>query len=72
VELANAMPLSKFVNALGALNLKIEDMQFEPDGAVVADARAMVFTLKAHKKENRDELLQKIKETDGVIRLEEI
>lgn len=72
VELMNTVPVSEFVKALRALDLKIESMQFEPGMAYEANSRAVILTLKAKKAEDHVLLRKKIRSLEGVIYLEEL
>lgn len=70
IELANTVPLNELVHNLRALNLQIEGIQFEPDGVVEDNTRAIVFTLKSSKKEDHQKVLAQIKELKGIVHLE--
>lgn len=72
VELSKTVPLSEFTQSLRTMSLQIEGMQFEQDGTIEANTRAIVLTLKSRKKEDHFDLLGKIKELSGVIHLEEL
>ena len=52
VELLNLVPLSEFTQALRSFNLNIESLEFEPDGAIQAETRAMVVSLKSPKRQD--------------------
>ena len=70
IELANNVPLNELVHNLRALNLQIEGIQFEPDGVVEDNTRAIVFTLKSSKKEDHQKVLAQIKGLEGIVHLE--
>ena len=72
IELANTVPLTEFVQNLRKLELQIEGIQFEPDSALEANTRAIVFTLKSPKREDHLILLEKIKNLGGIVHLEEL
>lgn len=52
--------------------MQIENLQFEPDGVVEDDTKAIIFTLKATKREKHEELLRKIRKVEGIVHVEEI
>lgn len=70
IELANTVPLNELVHNLRALNLQIEGIQFEPDGVVEDNTRAIVFTLKSSIKEDHQKVLAQIKGLEGIVHLE--
>lgn len=70
VELSNTIPLIEFTHNLRTMNLQIEDIQFEPDGALENGTRAMVVTLKSPKREDHLKLLEEIKLVQGVVYVE--
>lgn len=72
VELLNLVPLSEFTQALRSFNLNIESLEFEPDGAIQAETRAMVVSLKSPKRQDCALLLEKIRKIEGVVYLEEL
>lgn len=72
VELLNSVPLSEFTQALRSFNLNIEGLEFEPDGAIQAETRAMVVALKSPKRQDCALLLEKIRKIEGVVYLEEL
>ena len=55
---------------VATINLQIEDIQFEPDGALENETRAMVVTLKSSKREDHLKLVEKIKLIPGIVYLE--
>ena len=72
VELKNTVPLSVFLQNIRELDLKLENLQFEPDGGFEADTRAILVSLKAKKATDHVMLREKIKRIDGVVHLEEL
>lgn len=47
IELNDHLPLGKFISNLRALNLDIEDIQFEQEASVDSGVRAFILTLKS-------------------------
>lgn len=72
VELANSVPLNEFLKKIRELDLKIEDIQFEPDSSYEAYTRAVILTLRSKKTEDHVVLREKIKKIEGVVYLEEL
>lgn len=72
VELARSVALSDFLHDLRELDLRIENLQFEPDGSVDADSRAILISLKSKMAEDHVLLRDKIKRIEGVLHLEEL
>lgn len=72
VELKNTVPLSVFLQNIRGLDLKLENLQFEPDGGFETDTRAILVSLKAKKATDHVMLREKIKKIDGVVHLEEL
>ena len=72
VELARSVALSDFLHDLRELDLRIENLQFEADGSVDADSRAILLSLKSKKAEDHVLLRDKIKRIEGVLHLEEL
>ena len=72
VELRSSVSVAKFVQDLKALDLKMENIQFEPEGGFEADTRAVILTLKAKKATDHKMLREKIRKIDGVVHLEEL
>lgn len=72
VELSQTKPISEFTQSLRAMNLQIENMQFEQDSVPDLDTRAIVFTLKSTKRQDRHTLLEEIKSLHGIVHLEEL
>lgn len=72
VELLNGVPLSEFAQNLRAIDFQIEEIQFEPEGALKSDTRAVVIALKSKKREDHILLMEKIRRIEGVVHLEEL
>lgn len=72
VELTCNTALSDFLHSLRELDLRIDDLQFEADGSVDANSRAILLSLKSKEAEDHVVLCDKIKRIDGVLHLEEL
>lgn len=72
VELRSSVSVAKFVQDLKALDLKMENIQFEPEGSFEADTRAVILTLKAKKAMDHKLLREQIRKIEGVVHLEEL
>lgn len=72
VELRASVSVAKFVQDLKALDLKMESIQFEPEGGFEADTRAVILTLKAKKAMDHKLLREQIRKIEGVVHLEEL
>ena len=72
VELDNGVPLGEFMQRLRDLELTIDDIHFEPDGALDSNSRAIVFTLKSPRRQDHLLLLEKLKGLNGVSYMEEL
>ena len=72
VELDNGVPLGEFMQGLRDLDLTIEEVHFEPDGALDSNSRAIVLTLKSSRREDHLLLLEKLKRIHGVAYIEEL
>ena len=71
-ELSSDVPVHEFTQKIRSLNMKIESIQFEPDSAFEIGTRAVIFTLKSPKKQDHAILLEKIRNLNGVVYLEEL
>ena len=71
-ELSSDVPVHEFTQKIRSLNMKIESIQFEPDSAFEIGTRAVIFTLKSPKKQDHAILLDKIRNLNGVVYLEEL
>ena len=72
VELENTVSVSSFLQNIRELDLKLENVQFEPDGGFETDTRAALVTLKSRKATDHKMLRTKIRQIPGVLHLEEL
>lgn len=72
VELRSSVSVAQFVQALKSLDLKMESIQFEPEGGFDVDTRAVILTVKAKKATDHNMLREKIRKIEGVVHLEEL
>lgn len=72
VELDNSVSANEFLKEIRRLDLKIEDIQFEPEGNHESGSRAVILALRSKKMMDHRVLRDKIKEINGVIYLEEL
>ena len=72
VELENTVSINEFLKAIRELDLKIEDIQFEPESSHEPGSRAVILALRSKKMVDHRVLREKIRQTDGVIYLEEL
>lgn len=72
VELRSSVSVAQFVQALKSLDLKMESIQFEPEGGFDVDTRAVILTVKAKKATDHKMLREKIRKIEGVVHLEEL
>lgn len=72
VELQNTVSVSNFLQSLRELDLKLENIQFEPEAGFEANTRAVLLTLKAKKATDHKMLRAKIRQIEGVVHLEEL
>jgi putative Mg2+ transporter-C (MgtC) family protein len=72
VELQTTVSVASFLQCLREMDLKLENIQFEPDGGFEAETRAVLLTLKAKKATDHKMLRDKIRKIQGVVHLEEL
>ena len=72
VELHSSVSVATLLQNLRELELKLESIQFEPEGGFEADTRAVILTLKAKKATDHKMLREKIRKIEGVVHLEEL
>lgn len=72
VELRTSVSVADFLQNLRELELKLENIQFEPEGSMEVDTRAVILTLKAKRATDHKTLRDKIRRIDGVVHLEEL
>ena len=70
VELADGTTVGFFVKTLRDMGLSVSNIQME--SATESDARGLIATLKAQKRCNHSELMEKIRQINGVRYLEEL
>ena len=72
VELSSTVAISAFMQNIRELDLKLESVQFEPDGGFEMNTRAILLTVKAGKYTDHATLRDKIRKIEGVVHLEEL
>ena len=72
VELRTSVSIADFLQSLRELELKLENIQFEPEGGMEVDTRAVILTLRAKRPTDHKPLRDKIRKIDGVVHLEEL
>lgn len=72
VELHSSVSVAVFLQALRELDLKLENLSFEPEGSFEAETRAVILTLKAKKATDHKTLRERIRRINGVVHLEEL
>ena len=70
VELADGTTVGSFIKTLRDMGLSVSNIQME--SATESDARGLIATLKAQKRCNHSELMEKIRQINGVRYLEEL
>ena len=71
-ELCTSIPLYQFTQSLRALEFQIEGIQFEQDGGLEANTRAVILTLKSNKRADHSDLIKKIRGLPGIVYLESL
>ena len=71
VELADGITVGSFIKTLRDMELSVSNIQME-QSATESDARGLIATLKAQKRCNHSELMEKIRQINGVRYLEEL
>lgn len=72
IEQSEDCNLGSLIRQLRSLEVEIEGLQTEHDGAIEDGARALVVTLRLRKKSNHPLLIKDIKKMDGVLYVEEL
>ena len=72
VELEQGTTVGYFIRGVRNLDLEISNVQMEQDAAAESNARGLIATLKAKKRCNHSELMDKIRQISGVRYLEEL
>lgn len=70
IELQDNVPIRKFISDLRAMNVEIEDIQFEQDASVDGGIRAFVLTLKSARRRDHIQFVDEIHEIEGVNHIE--
>ena len=72
VEISSSLSLGDFIRALRDMDLEIQHVQMEQEGALEAGTRGMLATLRSPKRCNHLILIDQIKTIKGVTYLEEL
>jgi len=72
IEQAEEHNLGGLIRQLRNLDVEIDSLQTENDGAIEDGARALIVTLRLRKKSNHPLLIKDIKKMDGVLYVEEL
>ena len=72
VELENTVSINEFLKAIRELELKNEEIQFEPESSHEPGSRAVILALRSKKMVDHRVLREKIRQIDGVVYLEEL
>jgi len=72
IEQAESHNLGSLIRQLRDLDVEIDGMQVENDGAIEDGARALIATLHLRKKRNHPLLIKDIRKIDGVLYVEEM
>lgn len=72
VELSKEMQIGKFLRTLRRMEIYFDDVQIYGNEAVGLEGRSFIVTLKVKKRQNHNELLEKLKEIEGVKYIDEL
>jgi putative Mg2+ transporter-C (MgtC) family protein len=72
IELRTSVSVAAFIQCLREMDLKLENIQFEPEGGMEVDTRAVILTLRSKRPTDHKPLRDKIRMIDGVVHLEEL
>ena len=72
IEQAEDHNLGNLIRQIRALDVEIEGIQVENDGAIEDGARGLITTLRLRKKSNHPLLIKDIRKIDGVLYVEEL
>ena len=72
IELSENCAVGSLLRNLRELNLEVESLQIEHDVVLEDNARPLIATLKSKKRGDHNILLEKIKQLDGIVHLEEL
>ena len=70
VELQDSTPFGRFIKNLRALDVDIEDVQFEQEASVDSGIRAFVLTLKSARRRDHFQFIEDIRAIDGIVHIE--
>lgn len=70
VELQDSAPIGWFIKNLRALDVDIEDIQFEQETSVDSGVRAFVLTLKSAQRRDHFQFIEDIRAIDGIVHIE--
>ena len=69
-ELKKSVSMGRFINDLRALQVEIEDVQFEQESTVDSGIRALVLTLKSASRRDHIQFLDDIRNIEGLVHVE--
>ena len=72
IEQAEDQNLGSLIRQIRSLDVEIEGLQVENDGAIEDGARGLIATLRLRKKSNHPLLIKDIRKIDGVLYVEEL
>ena len=72
IEISESYTVGNLIRDLRDLNLEVESLQMEQDVVLEDNARPLIATLKAKKRVDHNILIEKIKQLDGIVHLEEL
>jgi len=72
VELSNAISLGMFLKQVRGLELEVDSIQLDYEGALSENGRAYIALLKAPKRVNHALIVDDISQIPGVLHLEEL
>ena len=72
IEISENYTVGSLIRNLRELNLEVESLQMEHDVVLEDNARPLIATLKSKKRGDHNVLLEKIKQFEGIVHLEEL
>lgn len=72
VELKETAPLGAFIRSVREMDLEMTDVQFEADAAMEPGTRSFVATMRSQKRQDHILVLEKIRQLEGVVHVEEL
>ena len=72
IELSDSVSINSFAQNLRAIDIKVEQIEFEPEDKRIPQTHAFVVILKPKKRESTESMAQKIRQIEGVVHIEEI